>query len=109
VASSEYLSTKSEGGSRDPLKASLYTGTVYILTVSFLIFPFLISHNHFLSLAFTLLGAILVLLVFSYYLAVAKDIPFGKRFLEMAGISLGIAGLSFFIGYLGRIFWGQNL
>jgi hypothetical protein len=30
----------------------------------------------------------------------AKEIEFKKRFLEMALISLGIAGLSFVIGYL---------
>jgi VIT1/CCC1 family predicted Fe2+/Mn2+ transporter len=34
---------------------------------------------------------------------VVKEISFRNRFLEMAGIGLGIAALSFFIGYLIRI------
>jgi ABC-type Mn2+/Zn2+ transport system permease subunit len=33
---------------------------------------------------------------------VAKDIPFGKRFSEMAIISMGVAALSFAIGFLLR-------
>jgi hypothetical protein len=34
---------------------------------------------------------------------VAQDLPFGKRFIEMPVISLGIAGVSFIIGILVRI------
>jgi len=37
MAASEYLSTKSEGQAKSPLKASIYTGSVYILTVLVLI------------------------------------------------------------------------
>src|SRR4030042_194781 len=33
MAASEYLSTKSEEGPQNPLKASLYTGSAYVLTV----------------------------------------------------------------------------
>jgi VIT1/CCC1 family predicted Fe2+/Mn2+ transporter len=44
MAASEYLSTKTEGA-RDPLKASVYTCSAYILTVLFLIFPFLLLTN----------------------------------------------------------------
>ncbi|MFY9203922.1 MAG: rubrerythrin family protein, partial [Limnochordia bacterium] len=34
------------------------------------------------------------------YISVAKDLPFKKRFLEMAGISLSVAVLSFLVGFL---------
>jgi VIT1/CCC1 family predicted Fe2+/Mn2+ transporter len=37
---------------------------------------------------------------------VAKDVSFRGRFLEMAGLSLGVAGISFVIGYLVRAFLG---
>jgi len=42
--------------------------------------------------------------LFTFYISVAKDLPFRKRFLEMTTISLGIAGLTFTIGFFIRIF-----
>lgn len=104
MGASEYLSTKSEGGQTDPFKASVYTGSAYVVTVFFLIFPYLILSNVFVSLGLTLINAIVVILVFTFYISVAKDLSFKRRFLEMAGISLGVAGVTFLIGYLIRIF-----
>jgi len=51
-------------------------------------------------------AAVLIIMVFNFYLAVAKDLSFRQRFLEMTAISLGVAALSFFIGYLIRTFMG---
>jgi VIT1/CCC1 family predicted Fe2+/Mn2+ transporter len=104
MATSEYLSTKSEEGSQDPLKASLYTGSAYVLTVLFLIFPFLLFANYYFCLGFTLFNALLVILIFTFYISVAKDTPFRERFIEMASISLVISALTFIIGLLVRIF-----
>ena len=104
MAASEYLSTKSEGDSRDPLKASIYTGSVYFLTVLFLIFPYFLFVNYYFCLGFTFLNAFLAILLFSFYVSVAKDIPFRRRFFEMAIVSMGIAALSFAIGLLVRQF-----
>jgi VIT1/CCC1 family predicted Fe2+/Mn2+ transporter len=104
MAASEYLSTKSEGDSRDPLKASVYTGSVFMLTVLFLIFPYFLLENHYSCLGFTCLNALLAIFLFSFYVSVVKDIPFRKRFSEMAIISMGIAALSFAIGLLVRRF-----
>ena len=99
MAASEYLSTKSEEeGTKSPIKASIYTGIAYVFTVVFLIFPFLIFSNIFLCLGISLFNAILIIFIFTFYISIAKDVSFKKRFLEMAMISLGIATLSFFIG-----------
>jgi VIT1/CCC1 family predicted Fe2+/Mn2+ transporter len=49
---------------------------------------------------------VLIIALFNYYISVAKDESFRARFLEMAGLSLGVAGLSFVIGYLIRTFLG---
>ena len=103
MGASEYLSTKSEGGPQNPVKASVYTGSAYVLTVLFLIFPYLIFANYYVCLAFMLANAVIVILIFTFYISVAKDTPFSKRFFEMAGISLGIAALTFFIGFLVRM------
>jgi VIT1/CCC1 family predicted Fe2+/Mn2+ transporter len=100
MGASEYLSTKSEENEKIPAKAALYTTVAYVLTVLLLIFPYLILTNVYLCLGLALIDAIVIILIFTFYVSVAKEIEFKKRFLEMALISLGIAGLSFVIGYL---------
>ncbi|MDD1656881.1 MAG: VIT1/CCC1 transporter family protein [Methanomicrobiales archaeon] len=109
MAAAEYLSTKSEEDGRDPFRAAMYTGVAYLITVAALIAPFLILGNLYLSLAITLVTALLVILFFSYYISVARDLPFRKRFTEMAGISLGVAALSFLMGILVRTFLGVEI
>lgn len=102
MGASEYLSTRSEETEKHPLKASLYTGVAYILTVTILILPYLILDNYYLCLAFALISAVLIIAIFNYYISVAKDAPFRRRFLEMASLSLGVATLSFILGYFIR-------
>ncbi len=109
MAASEYLSEKSEGGPKNPAKASLYTGSAYILTVLILIFPFLLLGNVYFSLAWTGVNAVLVILFFTFYISVSKDLPFRRRFAEMAAISLGVAALTFLIGYLVRVLLGVEV
>lgn len=100
MAASEYLSTKSEEGGQDPTKAAAYTGVAYVLTVVLLISPYFLFGNYLVSLGVTITNAMLVILAFTYYVSVAREIPFKRRFLEMALISFGVAGLSFAIGYV---------
>jgi len=104
MAASEYLSTKSEESGQDPTKAAIYTGVAYVLTVALLIFPYFLFKGYFASLGLTMANAILVILAFTYYVSVAKDIPFKRRFLEMAIISFRVAALSFGIGFLVKEF-----
>ena len=99
MAAAEYLSTKEEG-LRSPAKASLYTGIAYLITVALLIIPFLLLKNPMVSLAITMVSAIAIIFVFNYYISVAKDRPFTKRFVEMAAISLGVAAINYGIGFL---------
>lgn len=103
MASSEYLSTKSEETERKPLKAAIYTGIAYIVTVFILITPYLVWKNYYACLGITLSAAVAIIFVFNYYIAVAKERPFMKHFLEMAFLSLGVAGVSFLIGYVLRV------
>ena len=51
----------------------------------------------------------LIIALFNYYISVVKDEPFKKRFLEMAGVSLGVAGLSFLVGYVVRTILGVEI
>jgi vacuolar iron transporter family protein len=50
-----------------------------------------------------------IIALFNYCISVAKDQPFGKRFLEMAGLSLSVAGLSFLVGYAVRALLGVEV
>jgi VIT1/CCC1 family predicted Fe2+/Mn2+ transporter len=109
MAASEYLSTKAEGGSQQPLKAAFYTGMTYVVTVVLLIAPYLLLPNYFVSLACTLSTAVLIIALFNFYISVAMDQPFKKRFAEMAILSLGVAGLSFLLGLALRVVLGVEV
>jgi VIT1/CCC1 family predicted Fe2+/Mn2+ transporter len=104
MASSEYLSIKSEDTAKKPLKGSLYTGAAYLITVLILILPYSMFGNFYFCLGVTLAAAVLIIFLFNYYISVAKGLPFIKHFLEMVFLSLGIATLSFIIGFFLRIF-----
>ncbi len=104
VAGTEYIATKSAGGPRNPMKAVLYGGLTNLITALFLIFPYFIFANVYLSLGFMILNAVIVIWFFSFYISVAREISFRKRFIEMTLIGLGIAALSFAIGLLVRTF-----
>ncbi len=109
MASSEYLSQASEGGSRNPLKSSLYTFVAYLFTVTLLVAPYFLFKNCFVALSVVVANVILIILLFSFYVSVAKDLPFWRRFWEMTAISLGVATISFGIGYFVRIWLGIEI
>ncbi len=104
MAASEYLSQKSEKESKDPLRASFYTGIAYIFAVLSLVIPYFVLENYYLALLFTLLIAVGIIFIFSFFVAVVKEITFAKFFWEMVIISMGVAGISFLIGLLVRTF-----
>lgn len=102
MAASEYLATKSERTTKKPGRAALYTGIAYVFTVLVLVLPYLLLNNLYLCLGISLGIGVLIIAGFTYYISVAEDRPFWKHFLEMAGLSLSIAALSFGIGALIR-------
>lgn len=106
MASSEYLSTKAEPGTKNPLKASIYTGVAYIIAVAVLIVPYLFLANIYLSLALAFGGALVVIALFNFYVSVAQSVPFKNRFLEMAGLIVVVSGISFLAGLGIRYFFG---
>lgn len=110
MASSEYLSARSEGRP-DALRSSAYTGITYLITVVLLVLPYLLlpAGAYALSLAIMLVVVVLAIAAFNYYISVAQDLSFRHRFGEMAAISLGVAVLSFGIGLLVKQFLGIDL
>ncbi|MBD3328434.1 rubrerythrin family protein [Candidatus Peregrinibacteria bacterium] len=109
MAASEYLSQRADENNHKALNSALYTGSAYIITVVLLILPYFLAKNHFTSLAITLLIALTIIATFNFYISVAKNYNFKKRFLEMALISMGVAAFSFGIGYVVRLLFGIDV
>lgn len=100
MASSEYLSTKSEGaGTKHPVKAAVYTGIAYIITVTALVMPFVLISKPIIALVVMLALALIIIAMFNYYYAVARGESFRRRFGEMAILSFSVATISFLIGF----------
>ena len=108
MASSEFLAARSEGRT-DALKSCSYTGIAYLITVVLLILPYLLIQNYLIALACMIGVVILIIAVFTYYTAVATSQVFGKRFLEMSFISVGVAVVSFFVGILAKALLGVDV
>ncbi len=110
MASSEFLAARSEGRT-DAFKSCTYTGIAYLLTVVALVTPYLLLSNEYYMVALACMLGIVILIIagFTYYTSVAMDQPFKSRFLEMAGISVSVAVLSFVVGVLAKQFLGVDL
>jgi VIT1/CCC1 family predicted Fe2+/Mn2+ transporter len=105
MVASEYLSQKSEGGDgKDPAKAAVYTGVMYLTTVTMIVGPFFLMQNYLLALALAVFDAVLIMFVFSMFMAVVKDMKFKKSFLEVFIITAIVVGVSYGIGTLIRMF-----
>jgi VIT1/CCC1 family predicted Fe2+/Mn2+ transporter len=109
MGASEYLSKRSGEESSNALTSAIYTGSTYLITVFILILPFLLAQNYFIALGFTLIFALVIIMGFNYYISVAKDLNFNKRFTEMAVLSLGVAAFTFVISYFVRMFFGVEV
>jgi len=111
MAASNYLASKAEDDPKAK-KAALYTGGAYLITVILLVLPYLIVPQTgfwiYASLGITLLIAVGIIAGFNFYVSVAKSQAFKPRFLEMAGISLGVAFFSFLVGLVVRVVFGAE-
>ncbi len=103
MAASNYLAERAQGN-KNALKSSLYTGSAYLITVALLVLPYLLFPNHMYIAAFAVMIAtvLFIILMFNYYISVAKEEPFLRQFGEMAAISVTVAAISFGIGLLAK-------
>ena len=110
MAASEYIAEKAEN-TKDALKSSVYTGVSYLITVILLILPFLFmpGNMYIQALVVTLVIAVIIISIFNYYISVAKGFNFKQRFIQMAGVSLGVALFSFIVGLVVKNVFGINL
>lgn len=108
MMASEYLSRKADERG-NAFKASIYTGLAYIFTVILLVLPFFLLKNQYIALTLTLLIGLSVVGLFTFFISVVKGVSFKRRFLEMALISLGVAAISFGIGFLVKNVFGIQI
>ncbi len=106
MAASEYLSNKAEGGENHPLKASVYTGIAYLITVVVLLLPYFVVRSPLTALFFCLVGAATIIFVFTFFVSVVHKKPFRPAFFGMIAISFGVALISFLIGWAAKRWLG---
>ena len=102
MAASEYLSKKPDTSEKHPLKAAVYTGVAYMITVAFLLLPYIVFESPLVALGFCLFDAALIILGFTYFVSVVRKESFVRGFTEMITISFSVAGISFLIGWAAR-------
>ncbi len=110
MAASNYLAVK-EDGSNDAVKSGAFTGGAYFVAVILLVLPYLLLPDNMYAPAFFIMLAevIIILVAFNYYLSVANNKPFWKRFGQMAVISLGVALIAFLIGLAAKELLGITI
>lgn len=110
MASSSYLEAKENPNeTTKPFIYALYTGFSYILTTAILITPFFILDSIMKSLILMFICAFLAIVLYNFYISVAKDLSFTKRVLQMATITFGVSIVSFLIGYLVKYYFGLEI
>lgn len=116
MAASEFLATKEENSERSPIKAAIFTGIAYMLTVMLLVTPYLLLDDtsaimlglepHIQALCITLIIGLLIIALFNFYVSIAQDHSFKQRFTEMTSILIVVTGISFLIGLILREWFG---
>lgn len=112
MAASGYLSSKENEETNEninPITASIYTGFSYLITVAFLVSPYLIQDDPYIALVAMLSVTVLIIAGYTYYISVAKAVSFKSRFVQMALISLGVAAISFGIGLVIKQVFGVDV
>ena len=74
----------------------------YMITVAFLLLPYIVFDSPLAALGFCLFDAALIILGFTYFVSVVRKESFVRGFAEMITISFSVAGISFLIGWAAR-------
>ncbi len=110
MAGSAYLEAReNKDAGIEPKKYAFYTGLAYILTTIILVAPFFFVSSAKMGLVFMFLGAVVSIVVYNFYIAVAKEESFTRRVGEMFAITFGVALISFAIGYFVNRYFGIEI
>jgi VIT1/CCC1 family predicted Fe2+/Mn2+ transporter len=110
MASSGYLAAREEENEWiNPLKAAIYTWITYMLTVIILVIPYFFIDNPIYSLLIMIFLALIIIALYNFYISIAKNEKFKKRFFEMVTISIWVSIISFVIWYITKKFFGIDI
>jgi len=110
LASSSYLETKESSESKlSPLTAAFYTGMAYISTTSLLVLPYFIIPSINLALSAMFMSAFIAIVIYNFYIAIAKGQSFYKRTAQMLAVTFSVAFISYLIGYVVHHYFGINV
>ena len=109
MAASEYLSKKADPSEKHPLKAAVYTGIAYLITVALLLLPYLLFSSPYVALGVCLFHAACIIAGFTFFVSVVRREAFRPQFVEMIAISFGVAAVSFLIGWLAKTWIGIEM
>jgi VIT1/CCC1 family predicted Fe2+/Mn2+ transporter len=110
MAASSFLSARASGD-KNAVKASVYTGIAYLVTIALLILPYLFAgkDGYIGSLLCAMAIAVGITAFLNWYISVTLDRPFKSGFAMMAGLSVGVALLSFILGVAVKNLLGVEL
>ncbi|MFQ6370703.1 VIT1/CCC1 transporter family protein [Shewanella sp. YIC-542] len=110
MAGSAYLESKENPLQEiSALSYSGYTGVSYLVTTAVLVMPFFVLDAMAAALALMFALALVAIVLYTFYISVAKGLSFTQRVLQMASITFGVALISFFIGYAVKYFLGVEV
>lgn len=108
MASSAYMQAQYER-EKSAKKAALYTGGTYVAVVVLLLLPFLILTQPVTALVMLVSIVVVIIAAISYYTSVLFEKSFWNQFAKRCIFSLGVALVTFIIGYLLRLFFAIEI
>ncbi len=109
MMASEYLSQKTEhhaDAKGKPVKAALYAGGIYLGMVLLIVAPYFIFSSHIHAMLVTISAVFIVMVVFTFFMSVVKDLKFSKVLLEAITITILVVAASYVIGILASKYLG---
>lgn len=109
MAASEFFSQKAAADGGQPRLAATYTGIAYLVTVLLLLLPYTLCPEPLAALGACMVIACLIILVFTWVDSLLRGTSFWRGFLQMAGISFGVALAIFLLSWLVRAWLGIEI
>ncbi len=85
---------------KEEIKKSFFEGSLYLITVFFLIIPFFLVQNPFIGLGIVTFNSFIIIIFFTHYVSIVKELSMKKMFSITLVITFGIGALSFIIGWI---------
>lgn len=96
----EIFLTERTTENKEAIKKSLLEGSIYLVTVFFLVIPFFLVDNPFFAMGISGVNSFVIIVLFTYYVSIVKELALKKMFAITLLITLGVGAISFMIGWV---------